>query len=200
VPTGVPLRDVQDQLFETAERILLSAGPNGLTSRAVTDRAGVAKGVLHRHFADFDGFLAEFTLDRIARLDDQAAALRASAGTGTVTGNLVAALTDIFGSVALALMGLVMSRDELRARLRAAGAGRVPVAVQATAMIGAYLRAERDLGRVTAGADVDAIAPTLIGTGHLLFAGRDGAGPTDAEVRRAVSTVMASSLPAGGAD
>jgi AcrR family transcriptional regulator len=200
VPTGVPLRDVQEQLFEAAERILLSAGPNGLTSRAVTEGAGVAKGVLHRHFADFDGFLAEFTLDRIARLDRQASALCASAGTGTVTGNLAAALTDIFGSVALALMGLVMSRDELRTRLRAAGAGRVPVAVQATAMIGAYLRAERDLGRVAAGADVDAIAPTLIGTGHLLFAGRDGAGPAAAEVRRAVTTVMASALPGGSAE
>ena len=200
MPTGVPLRDVQEQLFEAAERILLSAGPNGLTSRAVTEGAGVAKGVLHRHFADFDGFLAEFTLDRIARLDRQASALCASAGTGTVTGNLAAALTDIFGSVALALMGLVMSRDELRTRLRAAGAGRVPVAVQATAMIGAYLRAERDLGRVAAGADVDAIAPTLIGTGHLLFAGRDGAGPAAAEVRRAVTTVMASALPGGSAE
>ena len=200
MPTGVPLRDVQEQLFEAAERILLSAGPNGLTSRAVTEGAGVAKGVLHRHFADFDGFLAEFTLDRIARLDRQANALCASAGTGTVTGNLAAALTDIFGSVALALMGLVMSRDELRTRLRAAGAGRVPVAVQATAMIGAYLRAERDLGRVAAGADVDAIAPTLIGTGHLLFAGRDGAGPAAAEVRRAVTTVMASARPGGSAE
>ncbi len=197
MPTGVPLRDVQEQLFEAAERILRSAGPNGLTSRAVTEGAGVAKGVLHRHFADFDGFLAEFTLDRIARLDEQATALRASAGTGTVTGNLAAALTDIFGSVALALMGLVMSRDELRVRLRAAGAGRVPVAVQATAMIGSYLRAERDLGRLRSGADVDAIAPTLIGTAHLLFAGRDGAGPAAAEVRRAVTTVMASTLPEG---
>ena len=33
-----------------------------------------AKGVLHRHFVDFDAFLAELVLDRIARLDTQAAA------------------------------------------------------------------------------------------------------------------------------
>src|SRR5580693_6488484 len=122
VPTGVALRDARQQLFDAAERVLLRDGPSALTSRAVTDEAGVAKGVLHRHFADFDGFLAAFTLDRIARLDDQAAALRAAAGTGTVTGNLARALTDVFGSVGLALMGLVMSRDDLRTRLRAAGA------------------------------------------------------------------------------
>ena len=194
MPTGVPIKDVEVQLFEAAERILLTGGPNALTSRAVTDEAGVAKGVLHRHFADFDGFLAAFTLDRIARLDDQASALRAAAGTGTVTGNLARALTDVFGSVGLALMGLVMSRDELRTRLRAAGAGRVPVARQATAMIAAYLEAERDLGRVRSGADIEAVALTLIGTAHLLFAGRDGAGPASSEVLRAVITVMAGAL------
>jgi hypothetical protein len=41
-------------------------------------------------------------LDRIARIGPQAAALRDSAGTGTVTGNLAGALTDLFGSVAVA--------------------------------------------------------------------------------------------------
>ena len=91
-------------------------------------------------------------------------------------------------------MGLVMSRDELRTRLRAAGAGRVPVARQATAMIAAYLKAERDLGRVRSGADIEAVALTLIGTAHLLFAGRDGAGPAASEVLRAVTTVMAGAL------
>jgi AcrR family transcriptional regulator len=54
VPTGVALRDVREQLFGAAERVLLRDGPSALTSRAVTDEAGVAKGVLHRHFADFD--------------------------------------------------------------------------------------------------------------------------------------------------
>ncbi|MER7370837.1 TetR family transcriptional regulator, partial [Nonomuraea wenchangensis] len=51
MPTGVALRDVRQQLFDAAERVLLRAGATGLTSRAVTDEAGVAKGVLHRHFA-----------------------------------------------------------------------------------------------------------------------------------------------------
>ena len=66
MPTGVAIRDARQQLFGAAERVLLRAGPSALTSRAVTAEAGVAKGVLHRHFADFDAFLAEFVLDRIA--------------------------------------------------------------------------------------------------------------------------------------
>ena len=71
------------------------------TTRAVTNEAGCAKGVLHRHFTDLDAFLAELVLDRIAWIDDQAAVLRDSAGTGTVNGNLTGALTAVFGSVAL---------------------------------------------------------------------------------------------------
>ena len=127
MPTGVAIRDARDQLFGAAERVLLRDGPNALTSRAVTSEAGCAKGVLHRHFADFDAFLAELVADRIARLDSQAAALRTSAGTGTVAGHLTQALTDLFGSVALGIVSLVISRDELRARLRRA-AGRYPAA------------------------------------------------------------------------
>ena len=94
MPTGVAIRDVREQLFDAAERVLLRDGPSALTSRAVTTEAGCAKGVLHRHFADFDAFLAELVLDRVARLDGQAAALRESAGTGTVAGNLTGVLID----------------------------------------------------------------------------------------------------------
>ena len=53
-----------EQLFDAAERVLL--GTRALTSRAVTEEAAVAKGVLHRHFADFDAFLFELVVDRIA--------------------------------------------------------------------------------------------------------------------------------------
>ena len=190
MPTGIAIRNVRQQLFDAAERVLLRDGPSALTSRAVTTEAGFAKGVLHRHFVDFDGFLAELVLDRIARVHNQAAALRSCAGTGTVAGNLTGALTDLFGSVAVAIVALIISRDGLRARLRRASPAGVPVLEEATAMIASYLTAERDLGRIAAGADVGTLAPTLIGTGHLLFAGREGAPPEDGAVRKVVTTVL----------
>src|SRR5262249_17981561 len=139
VPTGTAIRDVRQQLFDAAERVLLRDGPNGLTSRAVTTEAGVAKGVLHKHFADFDEFLAELVLDRIARLDTQSAALRESAGTGTVAGNLTDALRELFGPVAVAIVGLVTSRDGLRARLRRTTPIGVPLLTEAAAMVAGYL-------------------------------------------------------------
>ena len=191
MPTGVAIRDVREQLFDAAERVLLRDGPNALTSRAVTTEAGCAKGVLHRHFDDFDAFLAEFVLDRVGRMDTQAAALCQSAGTGTVAGNLTGALTALFGSVAVAIVPLITFRDELRARLRRAWPAGVPVLTEAAVMIASYLSAERELGRIAADADVDTLAPTLIGAGHLLFADRTAAPPEAGAVRKMVATVIA---------
>ncbi len=195
MPTGVAIRDVREQLFDAAERVLLRDGPSGLTSRAVTTEAGCAKGVLHRHFADFDAFLAEFVLDRVDRLDSQAAVLRDAAGTGTVVGNLTAALTALFASVAVAIVPLVTFRVELRARLRQAGPAGVPVLTEAAIMITSYLAAERELGRIAAEAEPDALGPTLIGAAHLLFADRTGAPPGADAVRRVVTTVIGGVLP-----
>ncbi|WP_262702913.1 MULTISPECIES: TetR/AcrR family transcriptional regulator [Streptomyces] len=191
MPTGVAMRDVREQLFQAAERVLLRAGPSALTSRAVTTEAGCAKGVLHRHFADFDAFLAELVRDRVARLDQQSAALRDAAGTGTVAGHLADALTTLFESVAVGLVSLVISRDELRARLRETTPTGLPLLTEATAMIASYLAAERDRGRIAADADIDALAPTVIGAGHLLFADREAAPPDAAAVRKMVTTVIA---------
>lgn len=194
MPTGVAIRDVRAQLFDAAERVLRRAGPSGLTSRAVTAEAGVAKGVLHRHFADFDAFLAELVLDRIDRIDDQAAALQESAGTGTVAGNLTAALMSVFGSVAVAMVSLITFRDELRARLRKTWPAGVPVLTEAVLMVAAYLTTERDLGRIASEAEVDLLAPTLIGAAHLLFADRTGDTPESDAVRTMVTAVLANAL------
>lgn len=192
MPTGVQLRDARQQLFDAAERVLLRDGPNGLTSRAVTDEAGCAKGVLHRHFADFDAFLTDLVLDRAARLETQASALRESAGTGTVADNLTSALTALFGPVPLAIIPLVTFRDELRARLRqATPGGGIAILAQATTAVRAYLADECQLGRIAADADTDSLALSLVGGGHLLFADRGAGLPTTATVNKLVTTVIA---------
>jgi AcrR family transcriptional regulator len=186
----VAIRDPRGQLFDAAERVLLRDGPAGLTSRAVTAEAGVAKGVLHRHFADFDAFLAELALDHVARIGAQAAALRATAGSGAVAGNLAAALTEVFSPAILALIRLVIARDDLRAQLKAATGSRIPLLSESTAMVAGYLTAERDLGRIAADADISTLAPTLIGAAHLLFTDADGT-PEPPAVARVVATVLA---------
>ncbi|GAA4680887.1 TetR/AcrR family transcriptional regulator [Streptomyces youssoufiensis] len=199
MPTGVHLRDARQQLFDAAERVLLRAGPTGLTSRAVTDEAGCAKGVLHRHFADFDGFLAELVLDRAARLESRAHALREAAGTGTVADNLTAALTTLFEPVPVAIIPLITFRDELRARLRQARpGGGIAILAEVTTAVSAYLADERARGRVTPDADLDSLALSLVGGGHLLFADRDPGPPTEVTVRRLVVSVLAGHVRGDG--
>ena len=200
MPTGVALQDAREQLFAAAERVLLRDGPHALTSRAVTTEAGCAKGVLHRHFADFDDFLAELVRDRIARLDGEATALLGAAGTGTVIGNLATALTDLFGSVAVAIVALITFRDDLRARLRQTSPIGVPLLTEAATMLAAYLTAEQDLGRLAPDADVATLAPALLGASHLLFAPRDSTPPGPGAVRKMVTTVMASAMVKARAD
>ena len=151
----------------------------------------MAKGVLHRHFADFDAFLAELIEDRIARIGDQAAVLRESGGTGTVAGNLTGVLTELFSSVAVAIVALITFRDDLRGRLRATTPRGVPLLTEAAAMIASYLAVERDLGRIAADADVGTLAPTLLGASHLLFADRTGTAPEPEAVRKLVTAVIA---------
>jgi hypothetical protein len=136
-------------------------------------------------------FLAELVADRMARIHQQAEALCQSAGTGTVAGNIAGALSAVFESVAVAIVGLIASRDELRVRLRQTTPTGVPLLTEAAAMIACYLTTEQQLGRIAADADVDTFAFTVIGAAHLLFAGRSGE-PLEAEaVHKTVTTVVA---------
>jgi AcrR family transcriptional regulator len=190
IPTGVALRDARMQLFAAAERVLARDGVSGLTSRAVTEEAGVAKGVLHRHFVDFDDFLAELIRDRIAQLKQDGLHLEETVGGGDLISNLAAALTRIFTPTALALIAVTVSRDAVRHRLRETTPYGVPFFTEATASLASCLRAERDLGRLLPDANPDALAFALIGTGHLLFAGELGGLPDSRAVEEIVESII----------
>ena len=119
---GVAIPGVREQLFAAADRVLAGTGPAGLTTRAITTEAGVANGVLHRHFADLDAFLAEFAGSRLTALTEAAAALPSRAGRGSVADNLTDATLALFGHSALALMNLVAARPGLRPAVEHAAA------------------------------------------------------------------------------
>lgn len=190
MPTGVALRDARAQLLEAGERLLVRDGPAALTSRAVTDEAGVAKGVLHRHFGDFDEFLLDLAREQIAAANAATADLAARAGAGTVVGNLTRALTELFTPRALAAVRLILSRDRLAVRLREEGRNGLPLLSDAVAGVTGYLAAEERAGRILPDAVPDALAEALIGTGHLLFAGELGGLPDDSAVREIVEAIV----------
>jgi AcrR family transcriptional regulator len=190
VPTGVALANARELLFDAAERVLGREGASGLTSRAVTTEAGVAKGVMHRHFDDFDAFLAELVLDRVARLAGPAQRLRDAVGTRSVVENLAEAVTAVFGPLAVVMVALVITREGLRGRLREAGAAPLPLVAEASAMVTAYLAAEQASGRVVPTADVETLGPTLVGAAHLLFTDREAGAPEPEDVRKVIAAVM----------
>ena len=63
-------------------------------------------------------------------------------------------------------------------------------------MVRGYLEAERDLGRVTAGADLGTLAPMLASAVHLLFTDTDGPPPGETAVTRTVAAALAAATAA----
>jgi AcrR family transcriptional regulator len=161
---------VREQLFQAAERILSGHGPDGLTSRAITDEAGVAKGLLFNHFSDLDQFLAELVLDRSHTAASLAAELPPRAGTGSVKDNLVDTAVSLLRSHAFAVAGIIHARPTLMSRLHQVSSGR-PYAVlsEVEKSFAAYLAAEKTLGRIPAVTDSDTLAFILVGTVHHIF-------------------------------
>jgi len=192
VPTGVPIPAIRDRLFDAAERVLVRDGPDALTSRAVTTEAGVAKGILHRHFVDFDTFLAALVLTRIERLDTRSETLGACAGTAAVVDNIAGALAATLDPTATAIVSLVCSRHALLDRLRLTTPTGIPLLTETTRMIAAYLTAERGLGRIPLETDVDSLAVLLVGGAHLLTAGRGDTPPDADDLRDLATSVIAS--------
>jgi len=194
-PRGRAIPGVREQLFQAADRLLVRAGPTALTTRAITSEAGVANGVLHRHFRDLDTFLAEFAADRLQAIADTAATLPARAGQGTVIGNLTDATLALFGSSALALVNLVASRPALGTALEhitTVGSGLGDVEKHFTA----YLEAEKRLGRIAADADTQTIAFTLLGSvHHLMVTNPAGLPDLPRRVRRIVEALAAGMQP-----
>lgn len=196
MPTGVALHNAKQMLLSAAERVLLREGVVGLTSRAVTEEAGVAKGVLHRYFTDFNSFLVELVREHISQVEKSGRDLTQLAGYDTPTSNLSTALTQIFDPVKLPLIALVMTRNELRSHLMGAHQKGIPLLVDVTHILSDYLEAERGLGRIAPDADVQTIALTLAGTGHLLFASELGRIPDDADIQEVVKSIISTAEPA----
>lgn len=186
MPRGVAIPELRDQLFQAAEQVLLRDGPSALSSRAITSEAGCAKGVLHNHFTDLDGFLAEFVLSRFQAALDQARRLDTKAGRGTVHDNVAEAATALVGSSVLAVHGILMVRPQVAARLRTAHGHRSPNLADLENVFACYLDAEKQLGRVLPDANTGAVAMALVATVQRLLmshhTSRTHAGPELGEV------------------
>jgi AcrR family transcriptional regulator len=197
-PRGVAVPDAREQLFAAAEQVLARDGPQGLTSRAITEEAGVAKGLLYAHFPDLDAFLAELVLDRTGRAAKAAQELVVQAGESAVTDNLVGAVTAWLdtNSHTFTVGALVLFRPGVMAEVHRRSGGLAPSALEDVERgFAAYLAAEQRLGRIAPGTDTRTLALALVGAVHHLFLTRPPDGPDLAgTVAEVVTTVLAGHL------
>ncbi|MFI1991690.1 TetR family transcriptional regulator [Actinoplanes sp. NPDC020271] len=188
MPRGVAITEPRQHLFAAAERVVVTSGPHQLTSRAVTREAGVATGLLFAHFTGFDDFLIGYAVDRSFQIAGTAAALAGHAGTGTIAGNLCAAVLATPLVTLLTISRLTAWRPALTAEVEAVlGPGGAPLPALERAVT-AYLTAERD--RLPAHADAEALALAVVGLVHHV-ALTDGASAKAAgRIRRAVTALV----------
>jgi AcrR family transcriptional regulator len=190
MPRGQAIPDARAALFEAADRILARQGPEGITSRALTDEAGVAKGVLHNHFHDLDDFLVSYAVDRIATAFARTESLLVRAGKRSVVDNLTDAATDLFGSGALAVAALMSSRPGVFTRVQEVLGDNGEGFDRLERSFAAYLNAEKSHGRVPDDIDSAMVAFHLIASVHHLFF-VSGQQPVDRrQVRRAVTSLL----------
>lgn len=164
MPRGVAIPDLQAQLFTAAERLLLRDGPGALSSRAITTEAGCAKGVLHNHFTDLDGFLAEFVLSRFQLALSGVQELQVKTGTGAVRDNVANAAAGLLASSVLAAHSILGLRPAVADRMRGTHGHHSPNLADLEQVFVGYLDAEKALGRVRSDANTSAVAMALVAT------------------------------------
>jgi AcrR family transcriptional regulator len=156
-------RTLREHLIATAERMMAERGTAGLTVRAIAREAGVADGVLYNHFADKEELLAHALRAR-AESVGRALGPLPEAGSGTVEENLRAYVRyglTAHSALLPALAGLV-AQPEVLARFSGLSGGEEDW----RSRLSAYLRTERDLGRLASDAPVDAATSMIVGACH----------------------------------
>lgn len=154
-------RSLRDHLIATAANLISVNGTAELTVRAIAREAGVADGVLYNHFADKEELLANALAAHVRGVEDELGELPVP-GSGTVRDNLLAQLAyglALHKEILPAFAGL-LARPAVLARF-----GELAEDGETWRdRLAGYLRAERDLGRLSG--DVEAATAMLVGVCH----------------------------------
>ncbi|MBX6333170.1 MAG: TetR/AcrR family transcriptional regulator [Gemmatimonadaceae bacterium] len=182
-------------LIDCAQRLVARDGARALTMRALAAEAGCALGLPYKVFASREELIAELIRIEYARLRDAFAKVIASAGTGTVGGNLGRYAEALLASPAVSLAPELHSDEALRKAVdeEAVEAGLVG-AVESTVV--QYLAAEKRLGRVAPDVDERAFGFLIAGAVHnLLHAGTAYPNPGIGAVKRMLGAIAVRLAP-----
>jgi len=182
--------DLRGHLIAAAAALIAERGTAGLSVRDIARAARVADGVLYNYFEDKDDLLAHALLAHVAAVMMSAPAPLPEPGSGDVAANLTAFIgsgIDRLARLVPAFAG-VFPQPGVLIRFHAMVGGDAAFGVPDGPSGGAapedqdqdhndgerglpgqllrYLRAEQGLGRVAAGADVEAATLLIVGAIH----------------------------------
>ncbi|MEV0617400.1 helix-turn-helix domain-containing protein [Nonomuraea sp. NPDC050404] len=155
----------RDVILDAAATVMAERGLANVTTRQIAQAAGFTEAALYKHFANKADLLVAVMRERSPAFTQLIQALQGRAGTGTLAGNLTAvarAAISFYGAGFPMLASMFADPATLAAHkeeLRQQGAG----PHKANEFVAAYLRAERDLGRLRPETDVTAAAGLLLG-------------------------------------
>ena len=180
--------NLREHLIRTAARLLDERGSAGLAVRDIAREAQVADGALYNYFEDKEDLLAQALLAHVATVMSEVPRMP-EAGTGTVAENLTVFIDRGMESlyrVVPAFAGLMSQPGVLRRFHEMVGGDQAFAAPAGGAEPGGeeqsgeehgeprslpeillhYLQGERQLGRIDAGADLDAATSLIVGAVH----------------------------------
>jgi len=155
--------ELRQRILDATVRVIRERGVAHTRTSAIAEAAGCAEGTIYRHFADKPALLREAVR---CRLPDPVLVpgLRERAGTGTVRDTLLefahAALA--FYDQLVPLAADVFADADLWVERRAYAERGDLGAQRGAGSLAAYLRAERERGRIRPDVDADAIAQLLL--------------------------------------
>lgn len=169
-------QDLRAHLIATAAAVIARRGTAGLSVREIAKEAKVADGVLYNYFDGKDDLIAHGLhahVHNVLRAGDAPPA----AGSATVEANLAALFTQavtLLDRIMPAFAGTVGQPDVLRRFRELMSQHSEPHSLSTIGrqdaglpqLFTGYLRAEQKLGRVGAGADLEASSTLLIGAAH----------------------------------
>ncbi|TDT37433.1 TetR family transcriptional regulator [Streptomyces sp. BK208] len=202
MPSGTPTRE---RILDAAHELMLSVGLARATTKEIAKAAGCSEAALYKHFAGKEELFIQVLAERLPRLTPLLGSLAADPARGTLRDNLtdIAREATLFYEQSFPIAASLYAETQLKRRhddvLRQLGRGpHVPIQD-----LDAYLRAERDAGRIRADADTFAAASLLLGAcaqrAFAYDAAPDGdRPPADAFARRLVTTLLAAISVADG--
>lgn len=189
---GVVTPHARQGLIDAAAQVVEENGAESVSVRAIAARAGVATGLLYKHFNGLDDLLVALVVDRFDLMADEGRALQRQVGAGTVDGNLASFGHQLAGGSSLPLARLMAKQPDLALRARVAlGTPQTPGQEQLEQAVADYVRAEQDLGRIAPSADAVAAGILLVSGWHrLIFDRPEDPTVVAAQTARLVDTLM----------